>query len=92
MYLFPNPLNTNLPIFSKKHSLVLPIEVKESALGFAKEHGYATKICSREANNGIKVEFIIVYTNIDGLPNSDYFEKIFLSNVKNVNPKKEALT
>jgi len=77
MYLFPNPLNTNLSLFSKKHSLILPIEVKEIAEKYAKDQGYTTKTCVREANNGKKIEFIIVYTNTDGLPNSNNFQNIF---------------
>lgn len=77
MYLFPNPLNSNLPIFSKKHLLVLPITALDYALEHAKKYSYEVRYCTRELSDKDSKDFIMLYANTDGLPSEMNFSNIF---------------
>lgn len=77
MYLFPNPLNTNNPVFSHKHCLVVPSEFEESANQVSERNGYTIKKCLRTSIDASTDEYLIIYFGSPSFGNDNIFNDVF---------------
>lgn len=77
MYTFPNPLNSKLSVFSKKHCLVVPIEEKTVLQEYNKSRKFKIRNCVRESLKFGNQEFIIIYINNETIPEEIMIRDIF---------------